>query len=254
MKFFDCNLAYGPDTMRGELAGCPSLAELRAQLNRAGISGGLVYYALGEAILGNATIAGDITAAADIDSSCGLYGVWSLLQSCTAEIPAPGELPAAMRQNRIAALTINPQTNHFLPRASVIGDYLEMAQEHRIPVLLNTGRGLTLEQADILLENFRELTVILTYNNCWPSDRFLRPFLDTYPNLYLDISYMQTAAGLPDIAGKYTASRFLFGSAFPECYLGAHMMVIQHAEMGDSDKELIAGGNLLRILEGARYE
>ena len=248
MEFLDCNLAFGPDTMKGELPGCPDADGLLAQLDRAGIAGGLVYYAMDEPIQGNATMA---RIAAENPR---LYGVWSLLPSCTGEIGPPDGLPAAMKRGNIAAITINPKANHYLPRASAIGDYLEMAQERRIPVLLNTGRGLTPEDADGLMQSFRELTAILTYDNCWPSDRVLRPFLETYPNLHLDMAYMQTAAGLPDIVNKYTAERILFGSAFPECYLGAHMMVIRHAEIGDADKALIAGGNLRRIMEGARYD
>ena len=273
MEFMDCNLSYGPDTMKGALPGCPDIGALRAELSCAGVAGGLVYYAMEEPILGNEIIARDINrdaardisrdAARDIsrDDSRGakgaslpnrLYGCWSILPSCTGEIVPPGDLSQAMKKSNIAALALNPQANRYMPCAMAIGDYLAMAQERSIPVLMNTGRGLTLEQADALMRDFRDLTVILTFANCWPSDRQLRPFLDSYPNLYLDMSYIQTASWLPDITLRYGAERVLFGSAFPECYIGAHMMVIRHAELSDADKALIAGGNLKRLLKGAR--
>ena len=248
MEFLDCNLSYGPATMKGELPGCPDVGELRKQLDRAGTSGGLVYYAIQEPLLGNAAIARDIAGMPD------LFGVWSLLPSCTGEIPPPDKLPAAMKQNGAAALTLDPQNNRFLAKASAIGDYLAMAQERSIPVWFHTGRGLTLEQIDELMGAYPKLTAILTYANCWPSDRQLRPFLDAYPNLYLDMAYMQTAAGLSDIVGVYSGRRVLFGSAYPECYPGAHIMVIKHAGIDDGDKALIAGGNLRRILGEAQYD
>jgi len=248
MDFIDCNLSYGPDTMKGELPGCPDIGGLVSQLDRAGIAGGLVYYAMNEPIQGNSVIANDIA------GSPRLHGVWSLLPSSTGEVAPPCKLPAAMKQNNIAALAFNPKANRFLPKPSVIGDYLEVAQEHAIPVLLNTGRGLELEEADSIMRDFPKLTAILTFNNCWPSDRLLRPFIEAYPNLSLDMAYIQTAAWLPDIVGKYTAKRVLFGSGFPECYLGAHMMVIRHALISDTDKGLIAGGNFIRLMEGARYD
>ena len=248
MEFMDCNLSYGPDTMKGRLPGCRDAGELRLQLDRAGIAGGLVYYAMQEPILGNATVADDLA------DSPALYGVWTLLPSCSGEIPPPSALPAVMRQNGVAALTLNPQANKFLARASAFGDYLTMAQERSIPMLLHTGRGLTLEQADDLMSEFNDLTAILTFDNCWPSDRLLRPFLDAYPNLYLDMTYMQTAAGLPDFVERYAALRILFGSGYPECYPGAHMMVIKHAPIDEDDKALIAGGNMRRILKEARYD
>jgi predicted TIM-barrel fold metal-dependent hydrolase len=183
-----------------------------------------------------------------------MYGVWSILPSCTGEIPPPASLPAEMKKNGISALTLNPLANRFLPCSAVIGDYLEMAQERAIPVLLNTGRGLAIESAECLMREFRQLTAILTFDNCWPSDRLLRPFLEEYPNLCLDMTYVQTAGGLPDIVKKYTARRILFGSGYPECYMGAHMMVIKHAPISEADRELVAGGNLKRILGEARYD
>ena len=248
MEFWDCNISYGPDTMKGQLPGCPGLNGLIAQLDRAGVTGGLVYYAMEEPILGNATLACDLQTYVHR-----LFGVWSILPSCTGETPPPSELPALMKQNGIAALTVNPQANRFLPRPSAIGDYLDMACERAIPVILNTGRGITISEADDLMGNFPGLTVILSYKNCWPNDRTLRPFLRAYKNLYLDMTSMQTAAGLASITDMFPAERILFGSGFPESYMGSHMTVIKHAPVGDGDRALIAGGNLRRILKGARY-
>ena len=267
MDFIDCNLSYGPDTMKGELPGCPDIGGLVSQLDRAGIAGGLVYYAMNEPIQGNAVIAHDMAKsttkdgfsgnsviANDIAGSPRLRGVWSLLPSCTGEVAPPCKLPAAMKQNNIAALAFNPKANRFLPKPSVIGDYLEVAQEHAIPVLLNTGRGLELEEADSIMRDFPKLTAILTFNNCWPSDRLLRPFIEAYPNLCLDTAYMFTDSYLPELVKKYSAKRILFGSAYPVSYPGANMMVIKHAEISDEDKRLIAGENLLRIIGEARYD
>jgi len=248
MDFFDCNLSYGPDTMKGELPGCSDVGALRRRLDVAGIAGGFVYYAMDEPVQGNATLAGDIA------GQSALYGVWSLLPSYTGEIPPPDKLPPLMGQYGVAALTINPRANRYLPRASVIGDYLEMATERRIPVMLNTGRGLSIEDADSIMREFRDLTAILTFANCWPSDRLLYPFLEAYPNLFVDMTYIQTAAWLPDAVYRYTARRILFGSGFPECYMGAHMMVIKHAMIEEDDKEYIAGINLRNIMGGARYD
>ena len=257
MEFLDCNLTYGPDTEKGAFSegtmigrypGCTDVGGLQKELGRAGVSGGLVYYAMQEPIQGNAELPRAL-------AGCpGLYGVWSLLPPGTGEVPPPADLPAAMKQGGIAALTLSPHIHRYPPRARVIGGYLEMAQERSIPVLLNTGRGLSLDEAyDIMLE-FRELTAVLTYNNGWPNDRLLRPFLDAFPNLYLDMAHIQTAAWLADIVKAYTARRIMFGSGFPWSYMGAHMMVIKHAPICDSGKALIAGGNLRGVLEGARYD
>ena len=248
MQFYDCNLSYGPDVPKTQVRGCAGLAELKAHLRRAGISGGLVTKAQNEVTISNTSLAEDLRGEES------LRGVWRLLPPAAGEIPPPHALPAAMKAGNIAALTLCPEINRFLVSKFVIGETLEMACERKIPVMLNTSRGLTLEQAADILSDFPTLTCVLTYANCWPSDRRLRPFLDAFPNLRLDMAYVLTDSWLPDFLKKYPAGRLLFGSAFPESYLGAHMMVIKHAEIAEEDKRLIAGENLLRMLGEARYD
>ena len=248
LVFLDCSLNYGPQTAAENLKCCADIESLIGEMNRAGISGGLVIKTIKEVILANKSVA------EDIKDKNGLKGVWQILPSCTGEIPSPFDLPKIMKENNIAALTINPKAHRYLPRKNVIGDYLEMAAGRKIPVLLNTARGLTLEQADDIMKDFPDLTAILTYEDCWPSDRLLRPFLDAYPNLCLDMTYILTDAGLPDMLKKYPAEKILFGSGFPVSYMGAHMLVIKHAEISGEDKIKIAGGNLKKLLEVACYD
>jgi hypothetical protein len=248
MEFLDCNLNYGPQLATEDLKCCADIDELIIEMNRAGISGGLVLKTINEAVLANKSLSDDIK------GKDGLRGVWQILPSCTGEIPKPNDLPKLMKQNNIAALTINPRAHRYLPRKNVIGDYLEMATERKIPVLLNTSRGITIEQVDDIMQDFPDLTAIFTFDNCWPSDRFLRPFLDTYPNLCLDMTYMLTDSGLKDLLIKYPAEKILFGSGFPISYMGSHMLVIKHAEISDEDKCKIAGGNLKKLIEEACYD
>ena len=248
MEFWDCNLNYGPQTGAGSLKCCACTDELIGEMNRAGITGGLVLNTIKEAVLANASLA------EDIKNHNTLKGIWHILPSCTNEIAPPEILPQLMKQNNIAALTLNPAAHRYLPRKNVIGDYLKMAQKRRIPVLFNTERGLTLEQIDDIMQDFPELTAVLTYANCWPSDRFLRPFIDSYPNLCLDMAYIQTDSGLHDMLKQYPAERILFGSGFPASYMGAHMLVIKHAGISEEDKIKIAGDNLKKLLEGICYD
>jgi len=248
LKFWDCNLNYGPQTATEDLKCCADIDELTGHMNRAGISGGLVLKTIKEAVLANNSVA------EDIKNKDMFKGIWQLLPSCTGEIPSPNDLPQAMKQNNIGAITINPRAHKYLPRKIAIGDYMEMARERKIPVLLNTSRGLAIEQADDIMRDFPDLTAILTHEDCWPNDRMLRPFLDAYPNLCLDMTYMLTDSGLKDMVKRYSADRILFGSGFPSSYMGAHMMVVKHAEISEDDKIKIAGGNLMKLLGEACYD
>jgi len=249
MEFLDCNLAYGlADIVGGQVKGCASFAELKTHMDRAGLAGGLVIQSLSEVKLGNELLAADIRGHENI------HGVWRLVPSCTGELPSPDALPAVMKANRIAALTLCPQINRFMTNKFAIGDYLDMAEARKIPVLLNTARSLSLEQAADIMTDFPHLTAVLSYLHCFPSDRQLRPFLDAFPNLHLDMTSILADSWLPDILKKYSATRILFGSGFPASYIGSHMMVIRHAQIADDDKRLIAGGNLRRLISEIRYD
>ena len=249
MKVYDCNLSYGRYASGGPFAPCNSFMQLGDELDRAEISGGLVYHIAADhsgVVTGNNLLAMDLK-----DEKRELWGVWSLLPSCTGEIPSPQALPAAMTAQGIGALRINPDGHKYLSLPSVLGDYLEMATERKILVHINTGCGINLEQADRLISAFPKMKVLLTHADCWPCDRLLRPFLEHYENVYLDTTYLLTDQGFEGMVRLYGADRLLFGSGFPTGYLGAHMLTLKHSEISQSDKEAILGGNLLRLVKGA---
>jgi hypothetical protein len=248
MQIFDCNLSYGRHSSGGPYMPCNTISLLRGELERAGISGGLVRHDaadLAGAVTGNRLLYGDIGGAGGE-----LWGVYTLLPSCTGEVPGPAELPGVLAGQGMRAVRFNPEKHRYLPQPQVIGDYLEVLAEKKIPVHFHTGCGITLEQVHELMLCFPDLTAILTYANCWPSDRLLRPFLDNFPNLCLDTTYLLTDMGFEAIVERYGAGRLLFGSGFPDCYLGAHMLTLRHSEISDGDKAAILGGNLMRLIKG----
>ena len=248
-EIFDCNLSYGPDAQ--SLRPCLSLDELDIEAERAGILGGLVRYAYGEPTLGNRRLSRALTVNRGERK---YYGVYSMLPSCTHEIPAPDKLPAALMAEGFRVIQFSPEHHRFMAHKIAIGDYLEMAQEKRIPVILDTGQGISLEQAADLLVDFPNLTTILSYANCWPSDRLVRPFLESFPNLVLDLTYLLTDQGIEKMVKLYSARRLVFGSGFPACYIGSHIMVIAHSEISEEDKMLIAGRNLRGLIAEAHYD
>jgi len=240
MDFFDCNLFYGPDRFENQLVAYDNLDDIKAGLDRAGISGGLIFRADYETTRANRDLI------ADLREETRLYGILQLLPSMTEETPSPAQLPAFMKENRLAAVMFRPSHHRFMVPFAIT-DYLTVLQAHRIPVMLNSAWGMPLEKAAEIMEQFPMLTAVLTYNYCWPNDRLLRPFLERFPNLYLDMTYLLTDYGIPPLVERYGGRRILFGSGYPESYLGAHMMVIKHAEICEEDKKLIAGGNFRRL-------
>ena len=254
MKILDCCLSYGSYRGNAPFLPCPNLVTLMTETRRAGISGGLVFNAAADnagAVIGTRLLTEDLAAHQEAGES--YSGVLTLLPSCTHELPSPQSLPAFMREHLLTAIRINPATHRFLASPRVLADYLKMAQERKIPVLFNTGEGLTLEQVERYMEAFPQLTVILTYCNPWPSDRLLRPFLD-YPNLALCTAYLIADQVIEQLVEQYGAGRLIFGSYFPWMYLGANMLHIHQAGIRPEEKAQIFSGNLERMLKEVIWE
>ena len=251
MRFIDANLSYGHITAVDQkpLAPCETMDGLVAALRRAGVSGGLVRTEAADesgAVLGNALLKEAIAAApADLE----LYGMYTLLPSYTHEIPAPGELAAAMAEGGFGALRLAPEKHHYLAKAGVLADYLEMAEAMKIPVVFDTSRGITLAESYDIMERFPKLTAVLSFHDIWPTERYERPFLAAFPNLRMDLSAMIIDQGIEGLVAEYGAGRLLFGSRFPSMYVGGAMLQLIRADIAESEKQMIAGDNLLSMLK-----
>jgi len=251
MTFFDANLCYGT-TSNIDLAAmnpCPTIEDLDAGLLRAGVKGGLVFTEATDnagVVIGNRMLAEDLKKA-----KTDLYGMYTIVPPYTDEIPPAADLPAVMKKQKMAAIRMSPATNRWLAKAGVIAEYLDMACELHIPVVFDTSRGITLGEIYDMMERYPELTAILAYQNIWPADRYYRPFIAQFPNLCMELSSMITDQGIEKLVGKFGAERFLFGSRFPHMYIGGQMMQLKHAHITETDKELIASGNLLRMIKEA---
>ncbi|MCL2708416.1 MAG: hypothetical protein FWF03_04780 [Defluviitaleaceae bacterium] len=247
-RFYDANLCFGVTNNVNEipLLPCRDLASLEASLKRAGVSGGLVRAADSDftgVAYGNNFLKETLKTA-----TLDLYGVYTLLPSCTHEIPEPSDLPAVLREGNFAALRVAPAIHNYLAKPGVLADYYEMADSHNIPVIFDTACGITAGEIYDVMERFPSLTAIYAPSNEWPSDRFDRPFLSQFINLYMDLSFMLSDHGIEMFVAEYGARRFLFGSRFPSMYIGGAMLQLKQADIPEMAFEAIAGGNLLYLI------
>lgn len=247
MFFFDCSVSYGINTHEKQMLPVNDINVLCDEMKRAGVEKAIVWRK--DQYHGYSPHEGNLKLADDIRGFSNLFGLWSIIPSYTHEIPDPSGMVSEMKKNRIIGWRLFPGKHRFLPDKFVLGDWLALAEANKIPIFINTNHGTSLEQTAGLLESFPSLTIVLAFADIWPNDRFLRPFIAQYPNVYLDLTYYITAGGLEDLVDKYGAGRILFGSGFPDCYFGANMMVIRHAAVFHKDREAIAGWNMQRIIE-----
>jgi len=251
MDFFDCHACYGHDRTTRLLKPVLSAAELTAEMQQAGVGRAVVWrteQVQASPVLGHRLLSDDL------DRNKQLYGLWAVTPTACDESPAPDQLLAELRQKRIIGFRLFPAGLRYVPKAFVLKAWLELTVAHHLPVFVNTAHGCSLEALGDILERYPDLTVVLTDANVWPGDRLLRPFVERFLNVYLDLSYMITAGGIESFVARFGATRLLYGSGFPRMYFGANMLMVRHAAISQEDRAAIAAGNLERIIREIRYD
>ena len=253
MKFFDCNCSFGLLYKPGASpATCPTLEDLLAQLDRAGIERALVWHL---AQLDSSPQRGNELLAAATAGKERLVGCWTMLPEQTGEMPVK-KLLAAMKAHNILALRSFPAAHRYLLNREMMGPLLDAMTERRIPLLFSMRRLPSWYPAHLawndlfeLMSDFPNLTLVVTDHGSWGCDRYFRPLLEKYQRVHIDTALYFLDGGLEDVVKRHGADRVLFGSGLPDRYAGGMMLAIRHAELPEADREAMAGGNLERLLK-----
>ena len=248
MKLLDCNMSYGISINGIPHSPCNSFAELCQSMKNAGINGGLVRCNLTSTsgvVFGNARLSNDLATAPD---DLQLWGVWGLVPPHTGETPVPEKLAEEMLKNRIAAVYLDPASHHFMTNRVSMGRYYSVLQERRIPIILTNRFGVSLDEICNILELYPKLTVILGSIDSWPNGRRLYPIAAEFENVYVDHSFIMDDQGVEDLCRHFGTERVLFGTGFPDRYVGSQMANVRAAQISDEDRVKVFGANLESLI------
>lgn len=241
LEIFDCNACFG-DSGRPAFRYARTASELIKEMDFCGIDQALVYHAgqrFGSPELWNERLS------AAVESLDRLNATWVILPWQTGEQAKPQEFLDAMRAKGIRALRAFPQEHHYRLDGCTFGLLLRLLVEKRIPLLVKDH----LVAVGELLAEFPDLTVVAVNQGPHSLERYLRPLVETYPNLYLDTSYYLLDGAIEEFCERYGPGRLLFGSGFPDNCSGASLLRIVQAGIDQQAKRAIAGGNLKLLLE-----
>jgi predicted TIM-barrel fold metal-dependent hydrolase len=245
MRFFDCNAFFGLPAHQRPLAPVATAEQLLREMDRCGVDRALVWHIAQH----DASVqAGNRLLAEAIRHHPRLRGCWCILPAHTGEQPPPAVFFRHMREAHIGSVRIFPATHRYLANRLSLAEWLEPMVEQRIPLLVSVKRGMEWRDVYALLADFPELTCVVCDHGSWGMDRYFRPLLERYPRVHIDISQYFLDGGLEALVADVGASRLLFGSGFPESYLGGMMLALRHARLPDEAKVAIASGNLERLL------
>ncbi len=255
--FFDANCYFGrPPKIPVSPALCPTIGDLEAALDRAGIVRALVWHV---AQLEVAPAVGNRWLAEAIAGRPRFTGCWTLLPPQTGEM-TPETLFPRMREANIRALRAFPGRHRYVLNGLTLGALLEGMVERRIPLLYSfrmsspgADAAGVWSEIHALLKDFPQLTLILCDHGSWGCDRFFRPLLDRYERVFVDTSLYFLDGGLESLVERYgDRAPVVFGSGLPERYPGGMMMALRHGELSEAARAAISGGTLARLIGEAR--
>ena len=152
----------------------------------------------------------------------------------------------------VRALWAFPSKHKYILDGVSCGALFGMMVAKKIPLFLlkgETSMGVSnWELVAAVLKECPELRLVYVGQGCWGEDRWFRPLMDRYGGLYTDTSRYELDGGIKAFVGRYGAERLLFGSDFPESNPGGAMLTLAHADISDEEKQMIAAGNLERLL------
>ncbi|MCR5485801.1 MAG: amidohydrolase family protein [Clostridiales bacterium] len=252
MKIYDCHLTYGASVNIQPYKNCDTFSDLLDAVDVSEIDGGLVRCRYSDNVgvrYGNGFAARDVRSA--LDKGIFMRGVWAVLPPYTDETPKPEALFDEMKKNNIGAVYINPSVHRYVPDMLTLGKTLSVIEENKIPIILSTEYGVSMELIYKIMRAFPRLRALISDTDCWPNARRLYPLISEYENAVLDLSYVMDAGGIEDMTSRFGAEKLLFGTGFPARYPGSVLAMVRGADISERERELILGKNLENILSEA---
>jgi len=243
MKFFDCHCAFGPYRTR-VFRFARTADELIEELDFSNIERALVYHTtmrFDHPAVGNARVV------AEVAGHPRLLATWSLLPSQTGEQPPLDVLLRQMREQNVRALRLFPDDHRYFCDDITWGDQLAVYRERRIPLFVRAS----LDKVAQLLRSFPDLIVVTGSQGSNPLDRYAWPLIEKFPHLLFETSGYLVDGGIEEFCKRYSSSRLVFGSGYPDNSSGAAMLALARAEISDAERQSIAWDNLCRLLDEA---
>jgi len=244
MKLFDCYCCFGRISVPP-----PRFAENAQQLvdemEYCGINEALVYHSAmryGSPLIGNKLVVEEIKGFPN------LHATWAILPHQTGEQEPPDIFLETMKANNIKALYALPEEHGYSLDEVGFGELFEELLEHRIPLFMWADWNLV----GRVLKQFPKLIIVVFGHGPHGDDRYFRPLIERYSNLYIDTSTYLQDGGIEGFCNSYGAEHLLFSTGYPQNCIGGPVLRIVGADITDFQRELICSGNIERLLKEVR--
>lgn len=249
-EFYDCDAWFGRRklVLPGSFS---SKTELLERMDRYGIARALTHHSVAREL---DPIAGNRMLMEELEGEPRLTPMWTVMPHHTDEFPAPKELLAQMEQNNVRAVTMFPNGAYYYYNISKwnCGELFAALEDARIPLFLEFSQfDGGFDAIHDFCEEYKKLPLVLT-GLTYRHGRNLYPLLAKFKNLHLASFGYKAQDGIEDICRRFGAERILFGSSMPVGSGAGAVAMVTYANISDTEKALVASGNLERLLGGVK--
>ncbi len=180
-----------------------------------------------------------------------LFPIWNVMPHQCGDFPDPVKLGKLMRQHDVRAVALHPRSNGwdcFADHSQVLLRWLE---KNRVLTIVGRAEAGAAVELDRFLTAHPKLPVLLV-NAHWGEQHYILPLLRKFPNLHLTFDTYQCNYVIEDYVAEGLENQMVFGSQSPIMSVGAHRTYIDYADIPDTARAKIAGGNLIRLLHGQK--
>lgn len=246
IPYFDAYTCIGPREAAHPAAPY-TLEHLLEEMHHCSIDGALV---ASTACLRYAPARENPRLSEQLSSHEGLFALWHAIPHWTGECPEPDQLLSQMEASGAArAVLICPALFDWNPLSIEGEPLMKTLEAERVPVIVDAGSQLPLEQIELLAQKHPQLPIIMR-GVPWTRGRRTMTLMLHYPNLHLTFDKFQVNYGIEWLIEHGCAERLLFCSNAPDMSMGAHRFYVDYAEADASVRAAVAGGNLTRLLQG----
>lgn len=247
IEIFDCEASFGICGYKRENTPITK-DDMLEKFNRYGIDCAVVKY---EYSLSGVASLGNMELINEIRDDSNLFPMWSVLPHYTGEFPAPEELVSLMKENNVRIITL--PAGNWVVGEWTCGELFRTLEKHKIPLFLPLSRiNNGFEGVYQILKEHKDLRLILTGVG-YTCLRDIYPLLAMFPNLYICTSTYKAFEGIEETVERFGAGRLVFGSGMPALSGAASVALLTYARISDEDKQMIASGNLIKLMSEVEF-
>ncbi len=252
IEFFDANAMLGKPLVPPR-AGC-LVADKLAQT--AGVYNISKWLAFSATAMDNDPDAGNSEILKMTLKKSGLFPCWVVLPHHTGEFHTPKILIERMQSKRIKAARIFLDSYRLELSRWVFNDLFHRFHIHKIPVFLELPANPAACFWDNLYQvcgAFNDMPVVLSGSRLTNYPRKIFPLFQKCKNLFIETAGYQVFRGLEYVCRNYGARRLIFSTRMPYFNPFPAVAAVNYAGISQTEKRLIAGGNLAGLLKGVVF-